>query len=206
MEWVLIVLVVLVAVVMLLVVSLRRPKSNVVSVELAPEERSIQRRLARRQREIEEAAAAMKSSAMAPIAVQASESSREIVSTLAAALAQRQTVRRALLSKSMFERDVQALHDQLAKSTTDSERQVLAGAISAKSMELNHYDALAESLNRMDAIIAEAEASLTETRARLMAVSSAAAGSELDVDGLRANLSHLGALRASVDEVQVSLT
>ena len=206
MEWVLIVLIVLVAVVMLLVVSLRRPKSNVVSVELAPEERSIQRRLARRQREIEEAAAAMKSSAMAPIAVQASESSREIVSTLAAALAQRQTVRRALLSKSMFERDVQALHDQLAKSTTDSERQVLAGAISAKSMELNHYDALAESLNRMDAIIAEAEASLTETRARLMAVSSAAAGSELDVDGLRANLNHLGALRASVDEVQVSLT
>ncbi len=144
--------------------------------------------------------------AMAPIASQATESSREIVNTLASALGQRQTVRRALLNKSMFERDVEALRDQLASAKTDGERQVLAGAISAKSMELNHYDALAQSLSRMDAIIAEAEASLTETRARMLAVSTSAAGAELDIDGLRANLSHLGALRASVDEVQVSLT
>jgi hypothetical protein len=206
MEWVLIVLVALVAIVALLVVSLRISKTARPAEELAPEERSIQRRLARRQREIEEAARAMGKGAMAPIALQATDSSREIVSTLASALSQRQTVRRALLNKSMFERDVQALRDQLANAKTDDERQVLSGAISAKSMELNHYDALTQALSRMDAIIAEAEASLTETRARILAVSTSAAGADLDVDGLRANLNHLGALRASVDEVQVSLT
>ena len=206
MEWVLIVLVALVAIVALLVISLRQSKTASPAEELAPEERSIQRRLARRQREIEEAAKVMGKGAMAPIASQAAESSREIVNTLASALSQRQMVRRALLNKSVFERDVQQLHDQLANAKTDGEKQVLAGAISAKSMELNHYDALARSLSRMDAIIAEAEASLTETRARLLAVTTAVAGAELDVDGLRANLSHLGALRASVDEVQVSLT
>jgi hypothetical protein len=206
MEWVIIVLLVLLAVVALLVISMRRPQPAAAAEDLAPEERSIQRRLARRQREIDEAARTLGKGAMAPIATQASESSREIVATLAAALSQRQTVRRALLSKSMFERDVQALRDRLANATTDGERQVLQSAITAKSMELDHYDALAQSLSRMDAIIAEAEASLTETRARLMAVSTAAAGSELDVDGLRANLNHLGALRASVDEVQISLS
>jgi len=206
MEWVIIILLVLLAVVALLAISMRRPQPAAAAEDLAPEERSIQRRLARRQREIDEAARTMGKGTMAPIATQASESSREIVATLAAALSQRQTVRRALLSKSMFERDVQALRDRLANATTDGERQVLQGAITAKSMELDHYDALAQSLSRMDAMIAEAEASLTETRARLMAVSTAAAGSELDVDGLRANLNHLGALRASVDEVQISLS
>jgi hypothetical protein len=60
------------------------------------------------------------------------------------------------------------------------------------------------SANFANAILLEAEASLTEMRARLLSVRGQA-GEGLDLEGLKSNLSQMEALRNSVDEVKVVL-
>lgn len=204
MEWVILSVVIIGAVSLLFRVALKRPVEVDTAEQLAPEERSIHRRLSRRQREVEAAADSVSEGAFAPIAQQALTSSREIVSTLTAALGQRQSVRQALLNRSMFEREIARLKREIEAATTEETRQALTAAIRAKSMELGHFESLEAALKRIDAILLEAEASLTEMRARLLSVRGQA-GEGLDLEGLKSNLSQMEALRNSVDEVKVVL-
>jgi hypothetical protein len=104
----------------------------------------------------------------------------------------------------MFEREIERLKREIEMATTDETRQALMAAIRAKSMELGHFESLESALKRIDAILLEAEASLTEMRARLLSVRGQA-GEGLDLEGLKSNLSQMEALRNSVDEVKVVL-
>ncbi len=204
MEWVVLSVVIIGVVGLLFRIAIKGPVETDTAEQLAPEERSIHRRLSRRQREVESAAATVSDGAFAPIAQQALTSSKEIVDTLTAALGQRQSVRQALLNRSMFEREIQRLKSEIEAATTDETRLALTAAIRAKSMELSHFESLDVALKKIDAILLEAEASLTEMRARLLSVRGQA-GEGLDLDGLKSNLSQMEALRNSVDEVKVVL-
>ncbi|AIE83866.1 hypothetical protein [Fimbriimonas ginsengisoli] len=171
---------------------------------LDPESRTMFGPIRRLTNEIEELVDRNKESAVIrTVGREAITEARRIRDQIARALAARGELKRTLRGRSSAEREVASLDERMSAATSEEEKSSLAGAAEARKLEVSHYSTVEEALTRIDAGVRQAEAALSEMKARLTVGASgeraAAAGQD---DELRATIGRLKALSVTYDEAE----
>jgi hypothetical protein len=104
------------------------------------------------------------------------------------------------LSGSDSEQEIATLEQELSESQSDAERAALQAAISARRTEADHYRKASDALERIDASLRQAEASLSEMKARL--ATSLADADESPRTELLDTIGRMRALGTSLDEAE----
>jgi chromosome segregation ATPase len=112
----------------------------------------------------------------------------------------RKELRRGLFSQAESSKQIQSLQTELA-AASDDQKKTLEDALNARKLEESHYGDSAKSLEQIDAKLKQAEAALSEMRARLATASSATAGTE-PASELEDTIGRLKSLGGSLDEAE----
>lgn len=125
---------------------------------------------------------------------------------IAHALVIRGELKKALRGRSTAAQEADDLEVKASQAMTDAEREALTGAAEARRLELSHYGTVEQALARIDGGVRQAEAALSEIRARLAVAASGEKAAQADqTDDLRETVSRLKALSLSVDEAEQML-
>lgn len=112
---------------------------------------------------------------------------------------------RTLRRRSDAEVEIRSLRDKARRSTSDGERRAYETAIEAHEKEVAHYASVEHAITRIDGKLSEAQAALSELKARL-AVGAAGARTEgLDPEELTTMVGRLRSLTQSFDEAESAL-
>lgn len=139
------------------------------------------------------------------VAVVGSEAVQEadrIYDQCAQLLKVRRELNRAFGGRAAAERELQTLERDLASAATEVERSALASALEARKLEAAHYAHADNALERIEAGLRQAQAALSEMKARLATVSAGQLGSSND---LEETLGRLRTLGTSLDEAEAWL-
>ena len=143
---------------------------------------------------------------MRTVGAEAGEEARRIREQIAHALKIRGELKRALRGRSTAALEADELEAKSTAATTDVECDALASAAEARRLELSHYGTVEQALARIDGGVRQAEAALSEIRARLaVAASGEKAAQAEQSDDLRETIGRLKALSLSVDEAEQML-
>ncbi|MGV3616423.1 MAG: hypothetical protein ACO1SV_13925 [Fimbriimonas sp.] len=143
---------------------------------------------------------------MRTVGAEAKAEAQRIREQVAHALKVRGELKRALRGRSTAAQQITELDEKASVALTDAEREALAGAAEARRLELSHYGTVEQALARIDGGVRQAEAALSEIRARLaVAASGEKAAQAEQSDDLRETVSRLKALSLSVDEAEQML-
>lgn len=143
------------------------------------------------------------SAALKVIGAEALQEADTIVEHATRLLTLRAQTKKAALGRSLSEQEVAQLEVQLEGATNPAERQALENALAARRAEREHYGPLQDSLRAIDSSLKQAEAALSEMRARLnLAVSDEARFVSGDQQDLNDTVARLRSLSASMDEAE----
>lgn len=147
------------------------------------------------------------SSLLKTIGNEALREAQRIRDQVAEGLQVRSQLKRASRGRSLAIQEVDKLQAQISDAKTDGERAALQSALTARQLELGHYTQVEETIGRIDSGVRQAEAALSEMKARLaVGAGGEAAARASSVDDLRDTMSRLKALSLSVDEAEELLT
>jgi hypothetical protein len=185
------------------ILQFRRQVEEDPTEELRPESRSLLRPLKRLREEMHEIVERHPENAAARVLGQeALEEAGRIVRQCARSLKAREELRRLVGGRYEAEKDAASLEERAGATTATEERLALLSALEARRAELEQYDALDVAVAKIDGLLRQAEAALSEMRARLaVAVSGESAEVRPDQE-LRESLGRLKALSVSADEVE----
>lgn len=171
-----------------------------------PESRTLFGPIRRLAQQIEEEVASnQQSTSVKVVGAEAVEEARRIRQQSASALQIRGELKKALRTKSLTERDAKELEEKAIGAATEEEREALEAALAARKLELQHYTTVESAIARIDGGIRQAEAALSEMRARL-AVSATQDKAELaQGDELRETVGRLKSLSLSYEEAEQML-
>jgi hypothetical protein len=169
-----------------------------------PESRSLFAPIRRLTNEVDEMVSKNRDSAlMRTIGAEARTEAERIRDQVARALVVRGELRRAIRNRSVAEAEAQKLEAEAAAALTPSERDSLRGAAEARRLELEHYRQVDETIVRIDTGVRQAEAALSEMKARLAVGAGGEAAARAEGgDDLRETMSRMRALSLSVDEAE----
>lgn len=136
---------------------------------------------------------------------EARNEAERIKSQTAEALATRTELRKSLRGRTAAETELNDLQSKLHAAQSDDERDALQGAIAARTEEIAHYDSISDSVARIDAAVKQAQAALSEMKAKLATGASGERAEATDTEGLRETVSRLKALSVSYDEAEQTL-
>ncbi len=146
------------------------------------------------------------SALMRTVGSEARDEARRIREQVAHALKVRGELKRALRGRSTASQDASELAAKAASAASETERAALESAAEARRLELGHYTTVEDALARIDGGVRQAEAALSEIRARLAVGASGERAAQADQsDDLRETVSRLKALSLSVDEAEQML-
>lgn len=114
----------------------------------------------------------------------------------------RRELNRAFVGRSAATQELEKLERDLASATSDVERSALESALEARRLEASHYTTADQALERIDAGLRQAQAALSEMKARLATVS---AGNTETSFELEETLGRLRTLGTSLDEAEAWL-
>lgn len=121
---------------------------------------------------------------------------------IAKALAIRSDLKRARRGASLANQEIGRLQTAIA-TADEGEKPGLESTLAARQIELEHYASVNESIEAIDRAVKQAEAGLSEIRARLaVGVTGELTASSSADDNLRESLSRMKALSISVDEAE----
>lgn len=122
-----------------------------------------------------------------------------ILKQSAKTLSLRRQLKRSASSRSQTQKELEALRTDIEKAETQQERNTLQAALEAREAEIGHYRNAGEAIERIDSHLRQAEAALSEMKARLgsVAVGSSEAAGESELEETIGRLKSLG---ASLDE------
>lgn len=167
---------------------------------IRPEDRVRLRPMLRLKDEIAQIVAANRqSTSIAIIGQEALEEAERLGVHVAEMLQLRAKVRRPMAQSANPSVAAERLEAELEIAGSELERQALEAAVAARKLEGDHYGKVQEAIDRIDSNVKQAEATLAEMKARLLAA--AAQGAEND-DELRDTLSRLRSLDKSLDEAE----
>lgn len=143
---------------------------------------------------------------MRTVGTEARDEARRIREQIAHALKIRGELKRALRGRSTAAQEAGDLEAKATEALSDVEREALTSAAEARRLELSHYGTVEQALARIDGGVRQAEAALSEIRARLAVAASGEKAAQADQsDDLRETVSRLKALSLSVDEAEQML-
>lgn len=111
----------------------------------------------------------------------------------------RRELNRAFVGRSSAERELRNLEEDLAAAKTEAEKSALASALEARRLEAAHYSEADQALERIEAGLRQAQAALSEMKARLATVSVGDTGASSE---LEETLGRLRTLGTSLDEAE----
>ena len=112
----------------------------------------------------------------------------------------RRELKRGLFSQAESSRQIQSLQSDL-QTAGDDQRATLESALQARRQEEAHYSDAGDALQRINASLRQAEAALSEMKARLATSSASAVGNEPSRE-LEDTIGRLKSLGASLDEAE----
>lgn len=143
---------------------------------------------------------------MRTVGAEARDEAWRIREQIGHALVIRGELKKALRGRSTAAQEAGDLEAKASQAMTDAEREALTGAAEARRLELSHYETVEQALARIDGGVRQAEAALSEIRARLAVAASGEKAAQADQsDDLRETLGRLKALSLSVDEAEQML-
>jgi ElaB/YqjD/DUF883 family membrane-anchored ribosome-binding protein len=169
-----------------------------------PDSRALFAPIRRLTKEIEELVERNRdTSLMRTVGAEARDEAQRIRQQVAHALQVRGELKRALRGKSVAAQEADELETKASSALTEAERDALSGAAEARRLELTHYETVEQTLARIDGAVRQAEAALSEIRARLAVGTSGERAAQAEQsDDLRDTVSRLKALSLSVDEAE----
>ena len=188
------------------VASMRATQNRVVDVtdDLSPESRILIRPLKRIYEQMQEAAEGKGEMISPYLAQEALAESKRLLDQSAAALTLRDRLVREGRGKYEATKSLADLELRLASSTSDEERASLQSALDARRQEVGHYDSLQPGIARIESSVKQAEAAMSEMRARMASASSSGLA-EQGSDPLREAVGRMQALSSSLSEAQEML-
>jgi hypothetical protein len=174
--------------------------------DLDPETRILLRPIRRLHEQIEEVVnESTPSATLRILGPEALAESKRILDQSLRLLQIRSEMKRTLRGSYESVREKKKIAEQMEQATSEQERDSLNTALEARSLEQQHYQELEATIGRVDAGLRQAEAALSEMRARLaVAAKDTLEVSETD-DELRESMSRLKALSTSFDEAEEML-
>lgn len=173
---------------------------------LRPESRTLLRPIRRLHEEIAALVdGAAKGSSVSMLGQEIVSESKRILDQAGRSLSVRDELVRAGKERYTAEKEVAELEVKLSSAATVAEHEALEGALTARRIELNHYSQIETTVTQIDGSLRQAEAALSEMKARLLVNATgerAAAGSDAD---LRETIGRVKALSISVDEAEQML-
>lgn len=186
-------------------------KANQINVEvrrgtfeddLNPEARTLLRPVRKLHEDIVEIVDKNKdSSAVKIIGGQAVEESKKILEHCANILKIRSQVKKVMQGEYEAKKAIQGLEEQLQSATSDQERQSLTAALAARNLEMQHYREQEQVLTQVETNLKQAEAALSEMKARLSVAATAAMDTSKDQE-LDETILRLQSLSSSFDEAE----
>lgn len=126
---------------------------------------------------------------------------RRIRDQVAAALVRRSALRKILAGRSSAEIEIKKLEERQEAATSPEEKTSLASAQEARRIELDHYQSAQQAMDIIDSGIRQAEAALSEMKARLeFGITRQQAEISEPIDELRDTIGRLKAISVSYDE------
>ncbi|HZH99330.1 MAG TPA: hypothetical protein VEX38_10195 [Fimbriimonadaceae bacterium] len=169
--------------------------------ELSPESRTLLRPIRKLHQELAQFVSSSDQSEIRVIGAEALHESRTIVQHCVKLLQLRSEVRRSLQGKYAAETSLSELRASLESASGESERASLQTAMEAREKEMAHYAEQEAALGNIEGQLRQAEAALSELKARLML--SASTGDEAaNSDELSGTLARLRSLSGSLDEAE----
>jgi hypothetical protein len=172
--------------------------------EMDPESRSLYAPIRRLTDEIEEIVARHSGSAiMTVVGGEASQEARRIRDQIGKALSARSDLRKAIREKNLAQLEAERLKEKAAAAASAEDKVTILSALEAKQLEMTHYAEVEKVISKIDSGTAQAQAALSEMKARL-SVKSASERSEgaAEESDLRENISRLKSLSVSYDEAE----
>lgn len=191
-----------------LVVFSMRKTASVRQEDLAdnmdPDSRALFVPIRRLTREIEELVEKNKSAfVMATVGTEAAQEAKRIRDQVARALIVRGELKRAMRGRSTAAQEIEKLAGKAKDALSETERQALESAATARQLEMGHYATVEDTIGRIDANVRQAQAALSEIRARLAVRASGEKAERAEqVDDLRDTMGRLKALSITVDEAE----
>jgi hypothetical protein len=172
--------------------------------EMDAESRSLFSPIRRLMNEIEETVERNSdSTVMKVVGTEAVGEARRIHDQVAKALAVRDDLRRALRERNMSRAESEKLLAKAEAETDPSVKATLLSAVEARKMELSHYEVVENTIAKIDSSVNQAQAALSEMKARLATkASSEKAQSATDDTELRETIGRLKSLSISYDEAE----
>lgn len=137
---------------------------------------------------------------------EAREEVERIRRQVASALVHRAAIRKALAGRSMAEIEVAKLREKADAALTPEEKASLAAALEARQMELEHYSEAEQSLAKIDREVQQAEAALSEMKARFeVGVTVGQAEVATPLEEIRDTIGRMKAISVSYDEADEML-
>lgn len=117
------------------------------------------------------------------------------------ALMRRSGLRKAVAGRSSAEVEIARLTERHAAATSEDEKASLASALEARTLELDHYTDAQVAMDRIDSGVRQAEAALSEMKARLeVGVTSQQAQVAEPLDDIRDTIGRMKAISVSYEE------
>jgi hypothetical protein len=198
---VLLLLITLLAAFWLTIKNVRKATQEHTADELSPEARTIFRKLQRLYNELEETAKRNKDTASPFVAQEALTEGSKLLKHSSEALLLRDRLKKELWGRYDAQKGIEDLQGRLSTAASDEEKTNLERTLSARNQELEQYGTLESTVAKIDSSIQQAEALLSEMKARV-ASSAASGAAEESVEGLREAVGRMRSLNASVDEIE----
>ncbi len=117
-------------------------------------------------------------------------------------IALREQLKRTLRGRSEAEVAIRQLEKKQEAAVTDGERASIQTAIDAHASEVAHYGEVEEAIRKIDAKVTQAQASLSELKARIAVGAAGARTDGVDQEALNDMVIRLKSLTASFDEAE----
>lgn len=117
----------------------------------------------------------------------------------------RAQLKKTLRGKSEAEVEKRSLEMKFARASTDTEREALSTAIAASTQEIGHYQGVEDAIAKVDGKLTEAQAALSELKARIAVGAAGARTDSLDQEELSSMVGRLKSLSKSFDEAESTL-
>lgn len=117
----------------------------------------------------------------------------------------RMQLKKTLRGKSEAEVEKRSLEAKRDRATSDTERAALETAIAASVQEIGHYRGVEDAIAKVDGKLTEAQAALSELKARIAVGAAGARTDSLDEEELSSMVGRLRSLSKSFDEAESTL-
>lgn len=168
--------------------------------DLSNEDRTLISPIRRLRNEIDELVQSNKQNvSISVVGAEALGEADHILKQTAKTLALRRQLKKSAANRTQTARELDSLRDDISRAESPEERATLQAALEARETESSHYENAAEAIEHIDSHLRQAEAALSEMKARLATAAAGTAGAAPATE-LEETIGRLKSLGTSLEE------